>query len=64
MYVQTLLSLHLLAKHIFLRFADIQRDQITVTKEGLGELYESKIKSFFDESVLSFSRHGRIADID
>lgn len=26
-----------------------QRDQITVTPEGLGESYETKIKSFFDE---------------
>ncbi|WWC85498.1 1,2-dihydroxy-3-keto-5-methylthiopentene dioxygenase [Kwoniella dendrophila CBS 6074] len=27
------------------------RDQITVTKEGLGESYEAKIKSFFDEHL-------------
>jgi hypothetical protein len=28
-----------------------QRDQITVTRQGLGEAYESKIKSFFEEFV-------------
>lgn len=28
-----------------------QRDQITVTPEGLGEAYEAKIKSFFAEYV-------------
>ena len=28
---------------------DKQRDRITVTREGLGEAYEDKIKSFFDE---------------
>ncbi|KAK1921410.1 1,2-dihydroxy-3-keto-5-methylthiopentene dioxygenase [Papiliotrema laurentii] len=27
------------------------RDRITVTKEGLGESYEAKIKSFFDEHL-------------
>lgn len=27
------------------------RDQITVTPEGLGEAYETKIKSFFDEHL-------------
>ncbi|GFZ44810.1 acireductone dioxygenase [iron(II)-requiring] [Saitozyma sp. JCM 24511] len=27
------------------------RDQITVTREGLGESYESKIKMFFDEHL-------------
>ncbi|WWC97274.1 1,2-dihydroxy-3-keto-5-methylthiopentene dioxygenase [Kwoniella sp. B9012] len=27
------------------------RDQITVTREGLGEAYEDKIKSFFDEHL-------------
>lgn len=27
----------------------VKRDRITVTKEGLGEAYETKIKSFFDE---------------
>ncbi|KAI9634329.1 Acireductone dioxygenase ARD family [Dioszegia hungarica] len=27
------------------------RDQITVTREGLGEAYEAKIKSFFDEHL-------------
>ena len=26
-----------------------KRDRITVTPEGLGEAYETKIKSFFDE---------------
>lgn len=35
----------------------MQRDTITVTKDGLGDLYESKIKSFFDESVV-FSMAG------
>ncbi|OXH71593.1 1,2-dihydroxy-3-keto-5-methylthiopentene dioxygenase [Cryptococcus neoformans] len=30
------------------------RDQITVTREGLGEAYEEKIKSFFDECVVPF----------
>ena len=33
---------------------DCQRDQITVTPEGLGEAYESKIKSFFAEYVTYF----------
>lgn len=28
-----------------------QRDQITVTKAGLGDAYEAKIKSFFDEHL-------------
>ncbi len=27
------------------------RDRINVTKDGLGDLYESKIKAFFDECV-------------
>ena len=27
------------------------RDMINVTKEGLGDLYETKIKSFFEECV-------------
>lgn len=27
------------------------RDTMNVTKEGLGDLYETKIKSFFEESV-------------
>ena len=27
------------------------RDVITITKEGLGDLYEAKIKSFFEECV-------------
>lgn len=30
------------------------RDRITVTREGLGEAYEEKIKSFFDECVVHF----------
>lgn len=30
------------------------RDRITVTREGLGEAYEEKIKSFFDECVVPF----------
>ena len=29
----------------------LQRDKITVTKAGLGDAYESKIKMFFDERV-------------
>jgi 1,2-dihydroxy-3-keto-5-methylthiopentene dioxygenase len=28
------------------------RDTINATKEGLGELYESKLKSFFEECVV------------
>lgn len=31
------------------RADDVKRDRITVTPEGLGEAYETKIKSFFDE---------------
>jgi 1,2-dihydroxy-3-keto-5-methylthiopentene dioxygenase len=30
------------------------RDTINVTKEGLGDLYESKIKTFFEEYILFF----------
>lgn len=30
------------------------RDTINVTKEGLGDLYETKIKTFFEEWVLCF----------
>lgn len=33
------------------RLTTEQRDQITVTRAGLGESYESKIKMFFDEYV-------------
>jgi 1,2-dihydroxy-3-keto-5-methylthiopentene dioxygenase len=28
------------------------RDTINVTKEGLGDLYETKLKAFFDECVV------------
>lgn len=28
-----------------------QRDQILVTREGLGEMYDTKIKSFFEEHL-------------
>lgn len=28
-----------------------QRDQILVTREGLGEAYETKLKSFFEEHL-------------
>lgn len=27
------------------------RDVITITKEGLGDLYEAKLKNFYEESV-------------
>jgi 1,2-dihydroxy-3-keto-5-methylthiopentene dioxygenase len=30
------------------------RDTINVTKEGLGDLYEAKLKSFFEECVTPF----------
>lgn len=39
------------------------RDVITITKEGLGDLYESKLKSFYEECVaLSFGARGSNAD--
>lgn len=31
----------------------IKRDFITVTKEGLGDIYEAKLKAFFQECVFS-----------
>jgi 1,2-dihydroxy-3-keto-5-methylthiopentene dioxygenase len=34
------------------------RDQINVSKEGLGDLYEAKIKGFFEESVLLLKSEG------
>jgi 1,2-dihydroxy-3-keto-5-methylthiopentene dioxygenase len=32
------------------------RDVCNVTKEGLGDLYETKLKSFFDEWVVAHDR--------
>lgn len=43
---------HLPTRRLSSPSADLpQRDQITVTRAGLGEAYEAKIKSFFDECV-------------
>lgn len=39
------------------------RDVITCTKQGLGDLYEAKIKSFFEECVFSWSRSSRLESL-